>query len=100
MVKSPPVMLAARSLARYTTRLATSAGRVKRPVTLSAAALSATAEASPPLSRAIVAATPWSPSQRSVATGPGLTVLTRTPYGPTSLDSDLQKLLNAALAAP
>ena len=40
-----------------------------------------------------------SPSHRSVATGPGLTVLTRMPRGPSSLDSDLQKLRSAALAA-
>src|SRR4029077_7027940 len=39
MVKFAPVMLAARSDARYTTRPATSPGRVKRPVTLSAGAL-------------------------------------------------------------
>ena len=48
---------------------------------------------------ATVAATPPSPSHRSVSTGPGLTVLTRTPRGPTSFDSDLQKLVRAALAA-
>ena len=49
--------------------------------------------------RPTVAATPWSPSHRSVSTGPGLTVLTRTPRGPNSLDSALQKLVSAALAA-
>jgi hypothetical protein len=35
-----------------------------------------------------------------VATGPGLTVLTRTPAGPTFLDSASLKLASAALAAP
>ena len=39
-------------------------------------------------------------SHRSVATGPGLTVLTRMPRGPISLERALQKLERAALAAP
>jgi hypothetical protein len=47
----------------------------------------------------MVAATPLSPSHRSVATGPGLTGLTRMPCGPTSLDSDLRKFAGAASAA-
>jgi hypothetical protein len=39
------------------------------------------------------------PSHSAVATGPGLIVLTRTPWGPASLDSALQKFASAALAA-
>lgn len=46
-----------------------------------------------------VAATPPWPSHRSVATGPGLTVLARMPCGPASLDRALEKLARAALAA-
>ena len=99
IVKSAPVMFMARSLARKRTRSATSSGRVNRPVTLSAAAWAATAAGSTPLARAIVAATPSAPSHSSVATGPGLIVLTRIPRGPTSLDSALQKLVKAALDA-
>jgi hypothetical protein len=99
MTKSAPVTLPARSLASSTMRSATSSGRVNRPVTASSAACLATSPASPPLARATVAATPASPSHSGVATGPGLTVLTRTPRGPTSLDSDLEKFSRAALAA-
>src|SRR5215831_17899590 len=50
--------------------------------------------------RAHSLATPPGPSHKSVATGPGLTVLTRMPRGPTSLDRALQKLARPALATP
>jgi hypothetical protein len=93
------VTLAARSLARSRTRSATSSGWVKRPVAAPAAAESATPSGLAPAALAIVAATPPGPSHRPVATGPGLTVLTRTPWDATSLDSDLQKLASAAFAA-
>src|SRR4051794_26462479 len=99
MVKFEPVTLPARSPASRRTRSAISSGRVNRPVTESAAACSAIASGCRPLARATVAATPFAPSQRSVATGPGLIVFTRTPRGPTSLDSDLAKFVSAALAA-
>src|SRR2546423_2291741 len=99
MTTSDPVMLSARSLAKDRTRSATSSGWVNRPVTASPAARSATARAVPPVARATVAATPSSASHRPGVTGPGLTVFTRTPCGPTCLDSDLQKLDSAALAA-
>ena len=74
-------------------------GRVNRPVDVPAAACSTTARGSRLFAPPTVAATPWSPSHRSVSTGPGLTVFTRTPRGPSSLDSALQKLLSAAFAA-
>lgn len=48
---------------------------------------------------AMVCATPCSPSQSPVDTGPGLTVFTRIPAGPTSLDSALQTFVSVALAA-
>ena len=48
----------------------------------------------------IVAATPWSPSQRSVATGPGEMLLMRIPLGPSSCDSALARFSSAAFAAP
>ena len=72
---------------------------MKRPDAESPAAAFCTAAGSPPVAPATVAATPWSPSQSSVATGPGLTELTRIPFGPTSFESDLQKLARADLAA-
>ena len=50
-----------------------------------------------PCALATVSATPPSPSHRSVSTGPGLTVLTRTPRGPNSFDSALQRLRQCAL---
>ena len=65
---------------------------VKRPVGACSAWCLATVSGSPPCASATLAATPWSPSQSPVETGPGLTVLTRTPRGPTSFDSDLEKL--------
>lgn len=94
-----PVTLPARSLASSTTRSATSCGWVKRRVDVSATACLATWSGWLSVARATVAATPRSSSYRSVSTGPGLTVLTRTPCGPNSLDSDLQKLVSAPLAA-
>jgi hypothetical protein len=99
MVKSAPVTLPARSLASRRTRSAIYAGWVKRPVTESAVACLATASGFCPLVRPMVAATPFVPSHWSVATGPGLIVFTRIPCGPTSLHSDLAKLVSAALAA-
>src|SRR3954454_3479484 len=99
MMMSEPVRLPTRALARNVTRAATSPGRVNRPVTEAAAALAATLPGAPRTAPPTVSATPPLPSQRSVATGPGLTVFTRTPFGPTSFDSDLKKLRHAALAA-
>jgi len=98
MRTSAPVMLAARSPARKATASATSPGCEKRPVTDWWAASSATSSARAPVARATVSATPPAPSHSAVATGPGLTVLTRTPRGPTSFDRALQKLASAALA--
>src|SRR5215469_865824 len=98
MTKSAPVMFAARSLARNSTRSATSSGLVKRPVTIWLAAWLATSCAAAPVAALTVWATPPCPSHRSVATGPGLTVLMRIPRGPTSLESALQKLARPALA--
>jgi len=86
MTKSALVMLLARLLARKSTTSATSLGWVKRPVTIWLAACRATSCALAPVAWLTVCATPSVPSQRSVATGPGLTVLTRMPCGPTSLD--------------
>ncbi len=78
IVMSAPVTLAVRSLARHRTRSATSAGRVNRPVAeLCAACL--TSSGLVPVARATVSGTPPAPSHRSVATGPGLTVLTLIP---------------------
>ena len=48
---------------------------------------------------AMVAATPVSPSQSGVETGPGLMVLKRRPRGPYSLDSDLERFHTAAFVA-
>ena len=81
MTKSAPVMFEARSLARKSTKSATSSGRVKRPVTIWLAALLATSCGAAPVAALTVWATPPCPSHRSVATGPGLTVLTRIPRG-------------------
>ena len=72
---------------------------MKRPVADAPAAAAATASGSPPEAWATVAATPWSPSQRPVDTGPGLTVVTRMPRGPTSFDSAFEKFASAAFAA-
>ena len=92
MRMSMPVAFQARAPASRTTRSATSSGRVNRPVAESAAAPAAISSGVRPVRAAIVSATPPPPSHRSVATGPGLIVLTRTPSGPTSRDSDLLKL--------
>lgn len=99
MTTSAPVMFPATSLARNVTSAATSSGRVNRPVTDAPAAAAATAPGSPPWLDDTLAAMPSAPSHRSVETGPGLTVLTRIPFGPSSFDNDLQKLRRAALAA-
>ncbi len=72
---------------------------MNRPVTDWAAAPRTTSSGRPPEALATVAATPSSASQSAVSTGPGLIVLTRTPRGPSSFDSDLQKLVSAAFAA-
>ena len=55
---------------------------------------------STPAFRPTVAATPSSPSHRSVLTGPGEMAFTRIPRGPNSCDSDFVRLRRAALAAP
>src|SRR5580700_4805386 len=99
MVKSAPVTFPARSPARKTMRSATSSGVVNRPVAASAAACWATSSALLPVTRATVLATPSSPNHSAVETGPGLTVLTRILCAATSLESDLEKLDKAALAA-
>src|SRR5947208_3263939 len=74
------------------TRVATSSGFVNRPVGMAAIAWARTASAPPPVDAPIVAATPWSPSHRSVATGPGDTLLMRTPCGASSCESALERL--------
>src|SRR3546814_302567 len=99
ITKSAPVTFPARSLARNNTRSATSSGKVNRPVSAPAAALSTMSSAADPLAFASVEATPCLPSHNSVCTGPGLTVLTRIPCPPSSFDNDFEKLVNAALAA-
>ena len=72
-------------------RSATSRGSEKRPVTEPAAALSATSWGVSPVAPATVCATPPSPSHSAVPTGPGLTVLTLMPRGPSSLDNPSEK---------
>ena len=98
MVKSAPVMFAAAVAGEEGDEVA----HLLRRGEPAGDALAAAAPATTPGSRR------WpgdgrghapAPSQRSVATGPGLIVLTRMPCGPTSFDSDLQKLVSAALAA-
>lgn len=59
------------------TRSATSFGRLNRPVTVWCAAWLWTSWGLAPVARLTVAATPLSPSHRSVATGPGLIVARR-----------------------
>ena len=56
--------------------------------------------ASTPVAAPTVSATPCSPSQRSVPTGPGEMQFTRMPFAPNSCASDLLRLTSAALAAP
>src|SRR6516162_7485731 len=90
-------MFEAWSLARKSTRSATSSGRVKRPVTIWLAARSATSCGGAPVAAPTVWATPPWPSHRSVATGPGLTVLTRMPRGPDFLGQRLAEAGQARL---
>jgi hypothetical protein len=97
--KSLPVMLPARSEASQRTSSATSSGREKRPVTVAAFACATTSSGVMPATADTVSATPPPPSHSSVSTGPGLTVLTRMPFGPTSFDSALEKATSAALPA-
>ena len=73
---------------------------VKRLVAMLAIAESRTTTGSTPVAAPTVAATPRSPSQRSVATGPGETLLIRMPLGPSSCESAFAVLRRAALAAP
>ena len=100
MTKFDPLTLAVRGEARTVTRVATSRGVVKRPVGMPAIACSRTLSASTPVARPMVAATPSSPSHRSVSTWPGETLAMRMPCGASSCDSALATLSSAALAAP
>ena len=81
MRKSAPVTFPARLLARMRARSATSDGWVNLPVEkppwLATNAPSRAVLISTPMFLAAVAATPFSPSQSCVATGPGLMVLKR-----------------------
>lgn len=99
MMKSLPVMLLARSPARKRTRSAISEGLEKRPVTVASEAWATTSAAVIPAAAETDAATPPPPSHNSVSTGPGLTVLTRMPFGPTSFDRALENATRAALPA-
>ena len=67
MVMSAPVTFAVRSLARISTRSATSSGRLNRPVTLWCAAWLATSWGRAPVAEPTVAATP-TPAPAVVAT--------------------------------
>jgi len=58
MVMSAPVTFAVRSLARMSTRSATSSGRLNRPVTIWCAAWLWTSSGLAPVARLTVAATP------------------------------------------
>ena len=100
MTKFDPLTLAVRGEARTVTSVATSRGVVKRPVGMPAIACSRTLSASTPVARPMVAATPSSPSHRSVSTWPGETLAMRMPCGASSCDSALATLSSAALAAP
>jgi hypothetical protein len=83
--------------------VATSAGVVKRPVAkppILAMTVSRAVSASIPVAFATVSATPCSPTQSSVLTGPGETALTRTPRGPNSWASDLVRVTSAAFGRP
>src|SRR6478609_7551335 len=99
MTKSAPVTFPARPLASNRTRSATSSGVVNRLVAEPATAPLAIADGSAPVAAANASATPPAPSQSGVLTGPGLMVLTRTPCGPSSFESALEKLVSPALAA-
>ena len=86
-----------------TTSAATSSGVVNRPVAnppMPATTLSRAVAASTPIALPTVWATPFSPSHRSVLTGPGETELMRMPRGPNSCESDFARLTRAAFAAP
>jgi hypothetical protein len=65
-----PVTFAVRSEASSATSVATSCGVLNRPVAIAAAALARIVSASTPVASANVAATPCSPSHRSVLTCP------------------------------
>lgn len=79
---------------------AISSGVVKRPVDIAPVAPARTASAPTPVAAPTVAATPVSPSHRSVATGPGAMLVIRMPCGPSSCESDFATFSKAALAAP
>ena len=100
MMKLAPLTLPARGVASTVTSVATSRGVVKRPVGMPASACSRTASAPAPVAAPTVAATPSRPSQRSVATCPGETLVMRMPFGPSSRESPLARLSSAALATP
>src|SRR5882757_39930 len=99
ILRSEPVMLAARALAKNTTRSATSSGVVNRPVDAVLAIAAITWSAVWPLAPAMVGAIPPSSSHIPVVTGPGLTVLTRMFFGPNSFDNALAMLVTAAFVA-
>ena len=99
ILRSDPVMLADRSLARNTIRSATSFGVVNRPVAAAAAVVALTSSGVLPLASAIESATPPSSSHIPVDTGPGLTELTRMFFGPNSFDNALAMFVTAALVA-
>jgi hypothetical protein len=80
--------------------VATSSGVLKRPEAMPVVTCSRMSAASTPATRPTVAATPSSPSHRSVETGPGETLLMRMPFGPSSCDSAFATFSSAALAAP
>lgn len=83
--------------ARKVTTDATSSGSQIRPSGMDATARSCARSWLTFLSRASAFS---SPSQRSVLTGPGLTVLMRTPYLPYCSATEETKLMSAALAIP
>ena len=99
MTKLAPVTLPARGEARTVTSVATSAA-CEPPGGDAGLGLPAHRPGSTPVAAPIVAATPSSPSHRSVATGPGETLLMRMPLGPSSCDSAFARFSSAALAAP
>ena len=100
MVKSAPVTFAVRSLASRTTRSATSSGRENRPVGDWCAAPAATSSGRRSGRGRDGGGDPVIAQPQVGCDGPGLTVLTRTPFGPTSFESAFEKLASAALAAP
>jgi len=83
-------MLAKRSLASIITRSATSSSLVNRPVIEFDANSWVTSSGDFPLASPSTLATPSRPAQKSVATGPGSTVLTRMFCAPNSFDSALE----------